>query len=66
MPAYLIVEQTISDPQGFEEYVGKVVPTIFAFGGKLLSYTSRYEVLEQQRPWEPARVVLIEFPDMAA
>ena len=66
MPAYLIVEQTISDPKGFEDYLGQVVPTILKFGGKPLSYTSRYEVLEQQRPWQPERVVLIEFPDMTS
>ena len=41
MPVYLIVEQTISGPQDSRDYVSKVVPTIFAIGGKLLSYTSR-------------------------
>ena len=66
MPAYLAIELTVTDPKGFDEYLGKVVPSIFPFGGKPLSYSNRYEVLEQQRPWQPERVVLIEFPDTAS
>lgn len=66
MPAYLLVDETITDPEAFEEYKRRVMPTLERFGGRFLFRGGPYEVLEEQRPWLPGRLVLIEFPDIAS
>ena len=62
MPAYLIVEHTITDPAKFKEYGGKVVPLIEKYGGRYLA-KGGHRVLETKH-WLPDRVVVFEFPDM--
>ena len=62
MPAYLIVEHTISDPAKFQEYGSKVRPLIEKYGGRSLARGS-HRVLETNH-WLPDRVILFEFPDM--
>jgi uncharacterized protein (DUF1330 family) len=37
MPAYLIVEHTITDPAKFQEYGDKVRPLIAKYGGRSLA-----------------------------
>ena len=37
MPAYLIVEHTITDPAKFQEYGSKVRPLIAKYGGRSLA-----------------------------
>jgi uncharacterized protein (DUF1330 family) len=64
MPAYWIGEHAITDPQRFEEYLHKAVPMIERFGGRYLTRVGAHEVLDGD--WRPDRVVVIEFPDMAA
>jgi uncharacterized protein (DUF1330 family) len=65
MAAYLIVEHTITDPAKFEEYRVKVGPLIARHGGKYITKSGSHKLLETgRRP--PDRVVIIEFPDMAA
>ena len=66
MPAYLIADETITNPEVFEEYKRQVLPTISRFGGRFLARGASYELLETQRPWQPDRLVIIEFPDMDA
>ena len=66
MPALLIVDETITDPDGFEEYKRAVVPTITKFGGRFLARGGELEVLEADKEWTPGRMVVIEFPDMSA
>lgn len=65
MPAYLIVEHRITDPERFEEYRVKVAPMIARHGGRYLTRGGTHRVLETKH-WQPDRVVIIEFPDMAA
>ncbi|HVO03220.1 MAG TPA: DUF1330 domain-containing protein [Candidatus Cybelea sp.] len=65
MPAYLIVEHKITDPEKFKEYGAKVLPLIAKHGGRLLSKGGSHRVLETDH-WLPHRVSLFEFPDMAA
>ena len=65
MAAYLIVEHTITDPARFEEYRVKVGPLIAKHGGRYITKGGSHRLLEvDRRP--PDRVVIIEFPDMAA
>jgi uncharacterized protein (DUF1330 family) len=64
MPAYWIGEHAITDPRRFEEYLHKAVPMIERFGGRYLTRARAHEVLDGD--WRPDRVVVIEFPDMAA
>jgi uncharacterized protein (DUF1330 family) len=64
MPAYWIGEHAITDPMKFDEYLRKAVPMIERFGGRYLTRAISHEVLEGN--WRPNRVVVIEFPDMAA
>jgi uncharacterized protein (DUF1330 family) len=62
MPAYLLVEIEITDPELFEEYKRLVAPTIVAFGGRYLARGGALESLEGG--WDPRRLVIIEFPSM--
>jgi uncharacterized protein (DUF1330 family) len=65
MPAYLVVEHRITDPAGFEEYRVKVAPVIARYGGRYLTKGGTHRVMETTH-WQPDRVAIIEFPDMAA
>ena len=66
-PAYLIAEHSITDPEKFEEYRIEVGPLIAQHGGRYLTKGGSHEVLEKDNAvWQPDRVVIIEFPDMAA
>jgi uncharacterized protein (DUF1330 family) len=62
MPAYLIVEHTITDLAKFHEYGDKVRPLVAKYGGRSLARGS-HRVLETKH-WLPDRVILFEFPDM--
>src|SRR4029077_4762676 len=64
MPAYCITNIAVTDPAGYEEYRKRVPPTIAAHGGRFLARGGKTEVLEGR--WKPARLVIIEFPSMAA
>ena len=64
MPAYLIADITIQKPDVFAEYRKLVPATVEKFGGRFLTRGGAHEVLEGD--YRPSRVVLIEFPDMAA
>jgi uncharacterized protein (DUF1330 family) len=64
MPAYLVVEHTITDPTKFEEYRTKVGPIIAKHGGRYLTKGS-HKLLETSRR-APDRVMIVEFPDMEA
>ncbi len=65
MPAYLIVEHTITDPAKFQEYGSKVVSMIAKYGGRYLTKSGSHKVLETDH-WLPDRVVIFEFPVMTA
>jgi uncharacterized protein (DUF1330 family) len=64
MPAYYIGEHKITNAAVFEAYLRQVVPMIERHGGRYLTKAGTHEVLEGE--WRPNRVVIIEFPDMAA
>lgn len=67
MPAYLIAEHEIANAEMFEEYRSRVAPMIAKFGGRYLTRGGSHTILESQNAvWHPDRVVIIEFPDIAA
>jgi uncharacterized protein (DUF1330 family) len=65
MPAYLVVEHTITEPAKFEEYRTKVGPIIAKHGGHYLTKSGSHKLLETSRR-PPDRVMIIEFPNMVA
>ena len=65
MPAYIIAEHKITDAAKFEEYRAKVGPMIAKHGGRYITRPGSHKILEKGY-WQPERVVIIEFPDMAA
>ena len=64
MPAYFIGEHRIIDEARYREYLRQVAPMIARFGGRYITRVGTHRVLEGE--WQPNRVVIIEFPDMAA
>ena len=74
MAAYLIVHRrSIMDSAELEKYADGVHETIAKYGGRALVRSDSFEVLEGE--WHPGRnaddsrperLVVIEFPDMAA
>ena len=64
MAAYVLVNVEITDSAGFAEYRKLVPATIAAFGGRFLTRGGATEVLEGE--WIPNRLVILEFPDVAA
>ncbi len=56
MPAYIVANQTITDPETFEKYARAAGPTVAAHGGKLLVAGPGSEVLEGNP--DPATVVM--------
>ncbi len=63
MPAYLIAEHRIHDATRFEAYRSAVAPMIARYGGRYLTKPGSHAVLDGE--WQPTRVVIVEFPDMA-
>jgi uncharacterized protein (DUF1330 family) len=64
MPAYVIVETDVHDPELYERYKAASPGAIAAGGGRFLARGGELAVLEGD--WEPKRIVLLEFPDLEA
>jgi uncharacterized protein (DUF1330 family) len=64
MPAYLIVETEIHDPEQYERYKEASPGAIAANGGRFLARGGELAVLEGD--WNPKRLVVIEFEDLDA
>ncbi|MGI0528219.1 DUF1330 domain-containing protein [Rhizobium giardinii] len=64
MAAYLIADVDVFDAEAFEEYKRDVPATEQRCGGRYLGRGGAAKVLEGD--WEPHRLVIVEFPDMAA
>jgi uncharacterized protein (DUF1330 family) len=60
MPAYVIVDVEITDPELYAAYIRVVPPTIAKYGGRFLVRGGKAETLEGS--WSPKRVVVLEFP----
>ena len=59
MPAYVILDISVSDRDLFEEYKQLAPETIAAYGGKYLARGGKAEALEGD--WTPNRIVILEF-----
>ena len=64
MPAYLIVETDVHDPERYERYKAVAPAALAAYGGRYLVRGGELAVLEGD--WEPSRLVVLEFPDLDA
>lgn len=62
MPAYVVVEITVSDPQAYERYKALAEASVAAHGGRYIVRGGRSEQLEGGH--RPARLVILEFPSM--
>ncbi len=62
MPAYVLVELSIHDPELYEEYKQLTPETIEAYGGRFVVRGGKTELLEGD--WNPERIVLLEFPSV--
>jgi uncharacterized protein (DUF1330 family) len=62
MPAYVIVEVTITDKALYEEYKKLTPAAIAAFDGKFVVRGGQSESLEGD--WTPERIVILEFPSV--
>jgi uncharacterized protein (DUF1330 family) len=60
MPAYVIVDIKITDPEEYEEYKKLTPSSITAFDGKFIVRGGKTEDLEGD--WQPERIVILEFP----
>ena len=64
MPAYVIAEVNITNPEGYKEYTAVVPGTIAKYGGRFLVRGGKAEALEGD--WPECRRVVIEFPTAQA
>jgi uncharacterized protein (DUF1330 family) len=64
MPAYVIVETDVTDPEQYERYKAASSGAVTAAGGRFLVRGGELAVLEGD--WEPSRLVVLEFEDLAA
>lgn len=62
MPAYVIVEVTIHDPQRYEDYKKLTPAAIAAYDGKFVVRGGVTESLEGD--WHPERIVVLQFPSV--
>jgi uncharacterized protein (DUF1330 family) len=64
MPAYVIVETDISDPEQYEQYKAASPGAVAAAGGRFVVRGGELAVLEGD--WNPSRLVVLEFDDLEA
>lgn len=60
MPAYVIADVEVQDPDTYKEYVARVQATLDPFEGRFIVRGGDPENLEGD--WHPERIVVIEFP----
>ena len=64
MPAYVIVDVKVTDPEQYQQYMALSPGAIEAAGGHFLVRGGAHEVFEGD--WQPSRMVMVEFPDLPA
>lgn len=62
MPAYVIGEVEIKDPEAYKDYAKIAQATIAQYGGRYLVRGGAVE--SKEGGWTPSRVVVLEFPSM--
>lgn len=62
MPAYVVVDVDVKDPEGYREYRQKAAPTVIQYGGR---YLVRGGAMTHIEPgWDLHRFVILEFPSV--
>lgn len=64
MPAYVIVDSDVHDPERYEQYKQASPGAVAAGGGRFLARGGEVAVLEGD--WQPRRLVVLEFEDLDA
>ena len=64
MPAYVIAEIDVHDPEQYKHYTDAVPETIANSGGRSIARGGEVAVLEGD--WQPKRLVMLEFEDLDA
>jgi uncharacterized protein (DUF1330 family) len=64
MPAYVIVETDIHDPEQYEQYKAASPAAVAGGGGRFVARGGELAVFEGD--WNPSRLVILEFPDLEA
>lgn len=63
MPAYVVVDVTVTDQALMEAYRKQVPATLAKYGGRFLVRGGAHQTVEGD--WKPNRLVILEFPSMA-
>jgi uncharacterized protein (DUF1330 family) len=64
MPAYVIVDVDVTDPERYEQYKAAVPATLAAADGRFLVRGGEVTIFEGD--WQPSRLVVLEFENLAA
>ena len=64
MPAYVVVDIDIHDPQTYERYKPLAAAAVAAHGGEYVARGGATTVLEGE--WRPRRLVILRFPSVEA
>jgi uncharacterized protein (DUF1330 family) len=64
MPAYVIVETDVHDPEQYARYQEASPAAVHSGGGRFVVRGGELAVLEGD--WSPSRLVVLEFPDLEA
>jgi uncharacterized protein (DUF1330 family) len=64
MPAYVVIETDIHDPERYERYKQASPGALAAGGGRFIARGGEIAVLEGN--WHPKRLVLLEFESLEA
>jgi uncharacterized protein (DUF1330 family) len=62
MPAYVIVDTLIHDPEQYEEYKKLARPIAERYGGEYLVRGAEIDLVDQEL-WTPTRIVVLRFKD---
>lgn len=62
MSAYVIAEVNVTDPKLYDEYRKLVPATVQKYGGRFAVRGGQVE--SKEGGWNPARIVVLEFPTM--
>jgi uncharacterized protein (DUF1330 family) len=64
MAAYVIFDVEINDAVRYRDFMAGVKPALEAAGGRYLARGGEHKIYEGD--WTPRRIVLLEFPSVAA
>jgi uncharacterized protein (DUF1330 family) len=62
VPAYVIVETAVHDPDQYAQYMAASPGAVAAGGGRFVARGGELAVLEGD--WQPPRLVILEFDDL--